>query len=132
MKTFGNKESEKELERGYKSLAAARNLFEAKLYEDSISRCYYAVLHAAKALLVAQGVKVESHEAAKKLFGLHLVKTEKIDKEFADIFREEQDDRILADYDVAFEPSSEQVEKRILDAAKFIAQAKKYLTNFCS
>jgi len=41
----------KEIQRGEKSLAASEKLFQAGLMEDAISRSYYAVLHAAGAIL---------------------------------------------------------------------------------
>jgi uncharacterized protein (UPF0332 family) len=37
-------EIDKELERSYKSLKSAELLFQEKLYEDCISRCYYSIL----------------------------------------------------------------------------------------
>ncbi len=44
--------SQKELIRAKKALLAAKTLFENQLYEDCVSRAYYAVLHAAIAALV--------------------------------------------------------------------------------
>lgn len=109
-----------EIERSQKSLDAAKKLFEAELFEDAISRSYYAVLHAAKAALLGEQTIVGSHEAVKKLFSLHLVKTGKIDAKFSRILREEQDERFLADYDVSFSPEVERVKKRIKDAEYFL------------
>ena len=43
-----------EIVRGIKSLNAARKLFEVDLFEDAISRSYYAILHAAKAVLLIE------------------------------------------------------------------------------
>lgn len=47
-----------ELERGYKSLKAAHILYEKDLYEDSLSRCYYSILHSAKAVLTALKTRI--------------------------------------------------------------------------
>jgi uncharacterized protein (UPF0332 family) len=46
-----NDSSQKELTRAGKALLAAKTLLENQLYEDCVSRAYYAVLHAAKAAL---------------------------------------------------------------------------------
>ena len=97
--------------RAMKSLRAARKLCDEQLYEDAISRTYYAVLHAAKAAPLTVGCQVDSHGAAKRLFGKHLVKEDIIDEAYSRILREEQDDRILADYDVAFDPDLTRVEQ---------------------
>jgi uncharacterized protein (UPF0332 family) len=63
----------------------------------------------------------------KRLFGFHLIKSGKIDNKFSIILREEQDDRLLADYDAAFQPDNKQVYKRIVDARLFVDEMKKYL-----
>jgi len=52
-----NELSQKELNRAGKALLAAKTLLENQLYEDCVSRAYYAVLHAAKAALVTTGVE---------------------------------------------------------------------------
>ncbi|MDR4509313.1 MAG: HEPN domain-containing protein [Candidatus Brocadiaceae bacterium] len=120
-------EIRREMERSKKSLSAAKRLYEEELFEDAISRSYYAVLHAAKAALLSEHVMVDSHEAVKRLFGMHLVKTGKIDVRLSKILREEQDERFLADYDVSFSPEAERVEKRINDAGYFFEVMNEYL-----
>jgi len=55
--------SQKELTRAKKALLAAKTLLENQLYEDCVSRSYYAVLHAAKAALIMVDVEPESHHA---------------------------------------------------------------------
>ena len=127
MKHPNEEEIRKEVERGKKSLTAAKKLFEEELFEDAISRSYYAILHVAKAVLLMENVKVYSHEAVKRLFGMHLIKTGKIEPEYSKIMREEQDDRYLADYDVAFIVEAERVKKRIEDAEYFFEAMIKYL-----
>ena len=116
-----------EMERARKSLAAAKALSAEGLLEDALSRSYYAVLHAARALLLAEGLEVKSHEAVKRMFGLNFVQSGKIAPNYARILREEQDDRLLADYDVAFSPEPERVETRIRDAEAFLDETKRLL-----
>ena len=94
---------QKELIRAKKSLLAAKTLLESRLCEDCVSRAYYAVLHAAKAALATEGVEPQSHYAVRRLFGLHLVKTKKIEKDFATILAAEQEGREIADYDIHIE-----------------------------
>ncbi|MFQ5964281.1 MAG: HEPN domain-containing protein [Candidatus Scalinduaceae bacterium] len=127
MKHIYEEEIRLEIERSKKALDAAKKLFEEELFEDAISRSYYAVLHAAKAALLGDHIIVDSHEAVKRLFGMHLVKTGKVDAKFSKILREEQDERFLADYDVSFSPEKERVEKRIKDAVCFFDAMSSYL-----
>ena len=127
MKHPNEEEIKKEISRSKKSLKSSKKLFEEGLFEDAISRSYYAVLHAAKAVLLSENVMVSSHEAVKRLFGMHLIKTGKIEPKFSKILSEEQDEHYLADYDVAFTPERER--KRIIDAEDFQNTMIKYLEN---
>jgi uncharacterized protein (UPF0332 family) len=83
-----------ELLRAEKSLAAARSLLKDDFLEDALSRAYYSILHAARAVLLAEGVSVSSHRAVRRLFGHHLVKPGKLAVRLAKILAEEQYDQI--------------------------------------
>jgi len=122
-----NELSQKELNRAKKALLAAKTLLQNQLYEDCVSRAYYAVLHAAKAALTKVGVEAESHQAVRRMFGLHLVKTEQIEKHFAEILTALQEDREIGDYDIHIEIEQDTASKRVLDAEKFIQRIEKYL-----
>ena len=119
--------SQKELTRAKKALLAAETLLEKQLYEDCVSRAYYAVLHAAKAALVTVGIEPESHYAVRRMFGLHLVKTGKIEKDFAKILTAEQEDREIGDYDIHIEIEQNTAIKRVHEAEKFIKRVEKHL-----
>lgn len=116
-----------EMERAKKALKSAEVLLGQNLLEDCISRSYYAILHSAKAALLSKGISADSHDAIKNLFGMHLVKSGEIEKEYALIFREEQDERLLADYDVNFVPEQEMVFRRVEDARDFVSRIEKFL-----
>ena len=122
-----NELSQKELNRAKKALLAAKTLLQNQLYEDCVSRADYAVLHAAKAALTKVGVETESHQAVRRMFGLHLVKTEQIEKHFAEILTALQEDREIGDYDIHIEIEQDTASKRVLDAEKFIQRIEKYL-----
>ena len=69
-------------------------------YANSVSLSYYAILHAAKAALQVYGVSAESHDAVRRLFGLHLVNSGLIESEWGREIGNSADLRISADYDV--------------------------------
>lgn len=119
--------SQKELIRAKKALLAAKTLLENQLYEDCVSRAYYAVLHAAKAALATKDIEPESHNAVKRMFGLHLIKTGEIEKDFAKILTAEQEDRAIGDYNIYIEIEQDRALKRVRDAEKFVERIKKYL-----
>ena len=62
-----------------------------------------------------------------ELFGLHLVKTGKIEKDFARILTAEQEDREIGDYDIHIEIEQDTALKRVLDAEKFLQRIAQYL-----
>jgi len=119
--------AQKELDRAKKALLAAKTLLENQLYEDCVSRAYYAVLHAAKATLATKDIDPESHNAVKRMFGLHLIKTGEIEKDFAKILTAEQEDRAIGDYNIYIEIEQDRALKRVRDAEKFVERIEKYL-----
>ena len=120
-------QAKKELARAVKSLQAARMLLENQLYEDCVSRSYYAVLHAAKAALTKIGVEAESHQAVRRMFGLHLVKTEQIEKRFSEILTAQQEDREVGDYNIYLNIEQDRASKRVLDAERFVKRIEEFL-----
>jgi uncharacterized protein (UPF0332 family) len=117
----------KELARANRSLMAAKALLENHLYEDCVSRAYYAVLHAAKAALSIEGIYPQSHRGVRRLFSLHLVRAGKIEKEFAKILTAEQEDREIGDYDIHTEIEPDRAAKRVEDAERFVQRIENYL-----
>lgn len=61
------------------------------------------------------------------MFGLHLVKTGKIEKEFARILTAEQEDREISDYEVSIEIEEERARQRVNEAEKFVQRIEQYL-----
>ena len=120
-------EVQAELLRAEKSLDAARSLLKDNFLEDALSRSYYAILHAARAVLLAEGASVSSHRAVRRLFGSHLIKPGKLAVRLAKILAEEQDDRFLADYDAWFHAERERAEKRVSEAAEFLTAINLFL-----
>ena len=54
-------------------LGAARELYDKGFFEDSASRSYYAMFHAARAALARVGVTTKTHEGTVSEFGRVLV-----------------------------------------------------------
>jgi uncharacterized protein (UPF0332 family) len=87
-----------ELERATESLSAAILLYENGFISDAVSRLYYFVLYHIRALLITKGIEPRSHEGALRLFGLHFVREELLDKRTAQIFSKLMKFREEADY----------------------------------
>ena len=116
-----------EWRRSLKAQGAAELLLEADFYEDAVSRAYYAVLHAAKAALLARDIVTESHTAVRRLFGKELVQPGLLEKEWAMILAHEQDERASADYDVELSFSREVATQRVRDAKSFQERIRSFL-----
>ena len=87
-----------EFVRADESMRAARLLVEAGLLHDAESRLYYAIYHAAVALLLTEGIEPRSHAGTASLLGLHFVKTGRMGPEDARLFARIQKYRLEADY----------------------------------
>lgn len=116
-----------EWRRASQSLGAAEALLEAGFHEDAVSRAYYAVLHAAKAALLARDVGAESHAAVRRLFGKELVQKGLLEKEWALILAQEYDERALADYDAEYSFSREVTRQRVEEAHCFVERIRSFL-----
>ena len=87
-----------EFVRADESMQAARLLVEAGLLHDAESRLYYAIYHAAIAVLLTEGVEPRSHAGTVSLLGLHFVKTGRMGAEDARLYARIQKYRIESDY----------------------------------
>ena len=116
-----------EWNRARESLRAAETLTRDGLYADSISRAYYAILHAAKAALHVHDIVAESHPAVRRLFGLHLVKAGEIESEWSAYLTESLDDRLAADYDVEISFSRQEARSECRRTGEFLKRIKRYL-----
>ena len=99
-----------EWRRAQECLGAANLCRKNGYYADSISRAYYAIMHAAKAALSFRGVPVDNrrstHRAVMNRFGWHLVEPGYIEPTWADDIRQGHAERTQADYG-AFEDLEE-------------------------
>ncbi len=117
----------REITRAKKALLAAKTLLNEDLYEDAVSRAYYAVLHAAKAALAVIGIEADTHIKVRKMFSLHLVKPGKIEKKYAKMLTAEQEDREIGEYDVYIDIEKERAEPRVEEAKDFVVTIEQYL-----
>ncbi len=108
-------------------LDAARMLLNQNFRDDAISRAYYSMFHAASASLLAEGITAESHSALKSLFGLHLVKTGKVAREFGRMLTNVKDARENGDYDIFTDFTKADAQQAIDNAEAFLAEMKRLL-----
>lgn len=71
--------SKEELQRAEEELRAANLLLKEGFFFKSVVSSYYAIYHAAKALLLLKGISPRTHEGVERMFGLYYIKTGEFD-----------------------------------------------------
>jgi uncharacterized protein (UPF0332 family) len=113
------------MERAYKKLEVAKSLFKQGFYSDAVSRAYYAMFYAARALLSEKDIYPKTHRGVIAQFGLKFVKEGKFEKEIFDLFARAQEDREEADYGLLSEIEKEEAKKIIEGAEEFLKECEK-------
>lgn len=108
-------------------LESAKILLENKKYKDAISRSYYAMFAAARALLATKSLDSAKHSGIISLFNQHFVKEGIVNKSFGKILAEAKDIREESDYGDFVIVSREEAETQIKNAELFIADARKII-----
>ena len=115
------------MQKAEKKLKVAKKLLKSHDYEDCVSRAYYAVYHAAQALLLTEGEKAETHKGVVTLFGLLFVKTGKFNKNIGRYIANLKDDRESGDYEIFCYVDSKSAETAVSEAREFLKAAREYL-----
>jgi len=112
------------MERAHEKLEVAKRLLEEDFYADAVSRAYYAMFYAARALLAGRDVYPKTHRGVISQFGLIFVKTGQFEREIFDFFVRAQEDREEADYGVLAEIEAEEVKELIEGAEVFVQECE--------
>src|SRR5882724_515473 len=83
--------------------------------------------HAAKAALHARGIAAETHPSVRSMFGLHLIKTGEIEKDYAVHLAHSFDDRLAADYDPEIDFLGKEARKACRQTRQFLARIRRFL-----
>ena len=116
-----------EWRRGISALHAARLMQAEGLYEDSVSRAYYSIFHAARTALHLHSVTTRSHRGIRRLFGLHLIKPGHIEAQWSPYLAGSLDERIAADYNVAVTFGEQETQEACERAEAFLRRIREYL-----
>jgi hypothetical protein len=120
-------EPSKRLERAEASLRSAELLLQEGLYRDSASRAYYAMFHAARALLASKDSHPRTHGGVLREVSRSFVQPGLLDRSFAGDLGYALQLRQRADYEddlVVTEADARDVLER---ARRFVSQARQLL-----
>jgi len=115
------------LELADEELSSAYILLENGKFRDAISRAYYSMFHAAKAILLTKDISPRKHSGVIKMFGLHFVTEGFVEEIYARAFNRAFALRSRADYDVYYSPSYEEARNVVENAGSFLERIKRAL-----
>lgn len=90
------------IERAYTALEQAKLNLTLNCLEVTANRLYYAAYYVVSALLIANKIPAHSHEGNVTQFGLHFVKTGKVDREEGKLLSHLLTMRLKGDYSDRF------------------------------
>lgn len=108
-------------------LQAAQTLFKSGFYNDTISKAYYAMFYASKAMLLAIGVDPHKHRGVSSLVGEKIVHHGLTDPKYGTLINYYMELRLEADYEPEFRATREQAEESLRVAKDFIEEAARVL-----
>jgi uncharacterized protein (UPF0332 family) len=119
--------STEQLDLARQTLRAAEVLSSAGLHRHAVGRAYFAVFHAASALLASSGLRARTHEGLRSLVNEHFVKPGRLGLEHARTLRQIAGDRNDADYDASATFTEEDARSDIERARAFLAAVEALL-----
>ena len=115
------------LEKAKNDLRDAQKSFAEEMFETSANRAYYAIFHAARAVLILDGQDYKRHSGVISFFRRDYIKTGILDESLSEIIKNAFELRTESDYSDFFVISKEEVGKQIEDAAFFVSEIDHYL-----
>lgn len=96
-------------------------LVKNELWNTAVNRLYYSCFYAVIALLAAHDIEAQSHSGARQMFGMHFIKTGKIDAESGRFLARLFGLRQIGDYDDFIDFDREKVMELLEPADKLIS-----------
>jgi uncharacterized protein (UPF0332 family) len=120
-------ELESLLDKGKRSLQAARRLYDEGDYDFSASRAYYAMFYLAEALLLSKGQSFSKHSAVISAFGQHFVKPGHFTEAHHNALHKAFDERNVGDYEYEVAFARERAKELLDKAGVFLRDAETFL-----
>ncbi len=115
------------LEKAKNNVAAAKATAEQGFYDVSANRSYYAIFHAARAVLALTGQDFRKHSGVIAYFRKEYVKTGIFETKLSDIIQDAFEIRTDCDYEDFYVVAKEDVEQQIQNAEYFVSKIEEYL-----
>lgn len=109
------------------AMKGARLLREAGLYNDALSRLYYALHHMTLALLLTEGIEPRRHRVVSSLLSAHFLPSGKLTPEDIAVVSRTQTYRDLADYDRAWNATQALADEAFAAVEPLLARIRELL-----
>lgn len=116
------------LKESREKLESAKILLENRKYKDSVSRSYYAMFTAARALLATKNLDSAKHSGIISLFNQHFVKEKIVNSTCGKILAEAKGIREETDYGDFVIVSREEAKAQIKNAEMLISEVVKAIS----
>jgi uncharacterized protein (UPF0332 family) len=108
-------------------LADAKALIEKDRFTASVSRRYYAMFHAAQAVLLSENIEVFTHTGVNVQFQKTFIKTGIFPILVGKTFSKILDQRLKSDYEIGFKASQEDAKHTFNESLDFVTIIRKFL-----
>lgn len=108
---------------------ASKLLLEAGFYRDSVSKSYYSMFSAVRALLASRGVDFSKHAGVISYFQKEYIKTNIFDKKYSKYMASAFEARNNSDYDDFFIVSKEDAQLQYNRANELLDVIESYLSS---
>ncbi len=108
-------------------LKDAQRTLKLEMYDTSANRSYYAIFHAARAVLALDGLDFKKHSGVISNFQMRYIKTGIFDKQLSNILKSAFSLRTESDYEDFYVISKAEVEQQVKEAETFYSAVKKYV-----
>lgn len=116
-----------QLEKAHRFLDQADDMCKQHYWDIASNRYYYACYHAVQALLIKNGLYAHTHDGLLSQFGLHFVKTGKIDKDFGAFLSRMEQLREKGDYNCFYAITEEEIETITVPSRNLIKKIEELL-----
>jgi uncharacterized protein (UPF0332 family) len=112
---------------GDDALRAADHLHELRLYNDAVSRAYYAAFHYGRALLLTEGLEPKTHRGIVSVLEREFVGRGRIAADAVSLLARLQTFRNIADYDARQRLTETRARTEVDQARRFVEMSRAYL-----
>ena len=115
------------LEKAKSDLNASKKTLELEMYDTAANRSYYAIFHAARAVLALNGEDYKKHSGVISNFQKNYIKTGLLEKNLSNIIKLAFDIRNECDYEDFYIISRDDVIRQVAEAEIFLSHIEEYL-----